>query len=222
MQEHERLSFAFFEVDNAAAWRVERTPRETLQSQCASHSRDPDRERRPVETRSDDADQRYDTEQQDAGSSGRHDARRCSGCFSRIVSTFITAVGHETREFEMFKLLIRLVVNGVSIWAAAQVVDGVTLDTHHVWGVVLVALVFGIVNTLLKPLATLLSLPFIILTLGLFTLVVNAGLFGLTAWMTDALVVDSFGAALWGALIVSIVSWFLGLFLSNDDDGAAE
>lgn len=118
----------------------------------------------------------------------------------------------------MFKLLIRLVINAVAIWAAAEVVTGVTLDTEHVGGVVLVALVFGIVNAILKPIASLLSFPFIVLTLGLFTLVVNAGLFGVTAWLTDALSVTGFWPAVWGALIVSVVSWFLGLFVSDDDE----
>jgi putative membrane protein len=118
----------------------------------------------------------------------------------------------------MFKLLLRLVINAVAIWAAAEIVDGVTLDSERVGAVILVALVFGIVNAILKPLAQLLSLPFIIVTLGLFTLIVNAGLFGLTAWLTDALAVSGFWPALWGALIVSVVSWFLGLFLSDSDD----
>ena len=113
----------------------------------------------------------------------------------------------------MLKLLVRLVINAIAIWAAAEVVDGVTLDMNAPLGVALVALVFGIVNAVLRPIAKVLGFPFIILTLGLFVLVINAGLLALTAWLTDALAVAGFWPALWASLVVSIVSWFLGIFL---------
>lgn len=118
----------------------------------------------------------------------------------------------------MVKLLIRLLINAVAIWAAAEIVSGVTLDMDRIGAVAVVALVFGLVNALLKPIVKLLSFPFIILTLGLFTLVINAALFGVTAWLTDALAVNGFLPALFGSLIVSVVSWLLGLFVSDDDN----
>ncbi|MFP4601088.1 MAG: phage holin family protein [Persicimonas sp.] len=118
----------------------------------------------------------------------------------------------------MLKLIVRLLVNAVAIWAAAELVGGMTLDMGSPVGVVLVALVFGIVNAVLKPIAKVLGFPFIILTLGLFTLVINAGLLALTAWLVDALAISGFWPALWGALVVSIVSWFLGMFVSDSDD----
>lgn len=112
----------------------------------------------------------------------------------------------------MWKLIVRLFANAVALWVAAELVVGVTL-TENLGGIILVALLFGIINALLKPLAVILSFPFIILTLGIFTLIINAGLLGLTAWLTDALDVAGFWPALWGALVVSVVSWFLGTFL---------
>ncbi len=118
----------------------------------------------------------------------------------------------------MLKLLGRLVVNAVAIWAAASLVPGVTLDLSHVGGVVAVALVFGVVNAILKPIAKLLSFPLMLLTLGLFTLVINGALFALTAALTEALEVQGFFGAVVASVIVSIVSWFMGIFLDDDDD----
>jgi len=115
-------------------------------------------------------------------------------------------------------LLIRLVINAAAIYVAAFLVGGVTLDTANWLGVVAVAAVFGIVNAFLKPILKILGLPFILLTLGLFALVINAALFLLTARLTQALTIDGFGAAFWGSLVVSLVSFLLGLFLDKDDD----
>ena len=80
----------------------------------------------------------------------------------------------------------------------------------------IVAFVFGIVNALLKPFVILFSIPFLILTLGLFTFVVNAGMLMVTAGLTDALAVDGIGAALVGSLVVSIVSTVLGGMLKDE------
>lgn len=118
----------------------------------------------------------------------------------------------------MVKLLFRLIINAVAIWAAAYIVEGVTLDMDRLGAVAVVALVFGVVNAVLKPIAKFLSFPAVVLTLGLFTLVINAGLFALTAYVTEALAISGFIPALLGSLIVSFVSWLLGLFLDDDDD----
>ena len=122
----------------------------------------------------------------------------------------------------MIRLLVRLVINAVAIWAAASVVGGVTFDTTQWGGVLLVALVFGIVNALLKPLLTLVGLPLILVTFGLFALVINAALLGITASLTPALTVEGFWPAVGGAVIVSVVSWFLELFLGGREEEGAE
>jgi putative membrane protein len=109
----------------------------------------------------------------------------------------------------MWQFLVRLAINALAIWVAAELFIGIEL-TENPLGIAVVALVFGLVNALLRPIAMFLGFPFIILTLGLFALVINSALFGLTAWLTPALEVDGFWPAFWGALVVSLVSWILG------------
>lgn len=114
-------------------------------------------------------------------------------------------------------LVIRLLINAVAIYAAAYFVNGVNLD--GTWGqIAIVAIIFGVINAIIKPVVKLFSLPFILLTLGLFTLVVNALMLWLTSNFSGALFVDGFGPAFWGAIVISIVSWLLSSFVSDDDD----
>ena len=100
--------------------------------------------------------------------------------------------------------------------AAAYVVTGIEL-TGGTGDVLVVALVFGLVNALLKPLAMLLSLPFLILTLGLFTFVVNAAMLMITAGLMDALTVEGLWAAVLGSVVVSVVSTILGGILKDEE-----
>lgn len=115
------------------------------------------------------------------------------------------------------KLLLRLIINAASIWAAAYLIEGITLDTQNLVGVAIVALVFGFTNAILKPIVKFFSFPFIILTLGLFTLLINAGLLWLTGAFTSALTVQGFMPAILGAVVIGIVSWLLSLFLDDKD-----
>ena len=91
----------------------------------------------------------------------------------------------------MKNFLIRVAVNGVALWVAALVVSGVHLGegdasvTSNVLAIVLVALLFGVINAFIKPIVKLLSLPFVILTLGLFTFIVNAFMLQITEWIAD-------------------------------------
>jgi len=115
----------------------------------------------------------------------------------------------------MRNLIIRLFVNAVALWVAAQLVEGIQLSGDF-WPVIFVAAVFGLLNALIKPVALLLSLPFLILTLGLFTIVVNAGMLLLTAAIVDALDVAGFGPAVLGSLIISLVSLLFSVILPDD------
>ena len=108
----------------------------------------------------------------------------------------------------MRNFVIRLVANAAALWVAARLVGGVSL-TEDVGGILWVALVFGLINALVKPVVMVLSFPVIFLTLGLFVFVVNALLFMLTAGVTDALSVDGFCSALLGSLVVSFVAMVL-------------
>jgi putative membrane protein len=115
----------------------------------------------------------------------------------------------------MRNFVVRLFVNALALWAAAELLAGVELLGGFA-DVLWVALVFGLVNAFLKPIVMLLSFPVVFLTLGLFTLVINAGLLLLTDALTDALTVDGFGAAFLGALVVSVVSLILSAFLKDE------
>ena len=96
----------------------------------------------------------------------------------------------------------------VALWFAAQVISGVTITS--VPTLLIAALVLGLVNALVRPVLTILTLPFTILTLGLFYLVVNGAAFGLAAALVPGFQVAGFGSAILGALLVSLVSWALG------------
>ncbi len=116
--------------------------------------------------------------------------------------------------------LLRVLISGVALWLAEVLLPGISIvgaqTTGGEIGVILaVALVFGIVNAVVKPIVHVLSIPLYILTLGLFTLVVNALMLMLTAWITErtswGLRIDDFGDAFVGALIVSVVSFALSV-----------
>jgi len=115
----------------------------------------------------------------------------------------------------MRNFVVRIFVNALALSAAAWLVPGISLSGGFA-DVLLVALVFGLVNAILKPLVLLLSLPFLLLTLGLFAFVVNAAMLLLTARLTEHLAVSGFGAALLGSLVISVVSAVLGGALKDE------
>ena len=104
------------------------------------------------------------------------------------------------------KILLRLLLVAAAFWLVAELVPGITVRGEAL-DYLVIAVVFALVNLLVKPLVTLLSLPFVLVTLGLFLVVVNAAMLGLTALLTERLSVDGFGAALVGALLLSVVTW---------------
>ncbi|MCT2139970.1 phage holin family protein [Dietzia cinnamea] len=137
-------------------------------------------------------------------------------------------------------LILRLIVNAVALWVATLIVPGITL--HEISGaaasgagdienevnvptitaLLVVAVVFTLVNAVIKPIVQLLSLPLTILTLGLFLLVVNALMLMLTGWITTTFqpfgaeyVVSGFWAAFFGAIVVGLVNWLLGMLIPS-------
>jgi len=114
------------------------------------------------------------------------------------------------------KLLIRLIVNAIALWVAAELVGGIEL-TGQIGGILIVALIFGLINAVIGPILKILSIPFIIVSLGLFILVINALLLWLTAALSSNLSVSGFGSAFLGAIIISLVSWLLSIFLKDDN-----
>ncbi len=103
--------------------------------------------------------------------------------------------------------IIRLLVNAIALVIVAYVLPGVHLASFT--AAVIVALILGIVNAVVRPLLIILTLPVVLLTLGLFTFVINAFTFYLVAHLNLGLTVDGFGSAFVGALVLSIVSFVL-------------
>jgi putative membrane protein len=116
-------------------------------------------------------------------------------------------------------LLIRLIINAVALWLATRFVDGISFDGQIAF-LLVVALVFGAVNTIVKPILMVLTFPFLIVTLGLFLLVLNAAMLWLTGAISDAAElgfhVSSFKSAFIGGLVVSVVSFVLSLMVGSD------
>jgi putative membrane protein len=104
------------------------------------------------------------------------------------------------------RLLARFLVIAAAVWIVAAVVPGVTVR-EGVSSYLVIALVFAVVNVLVKPVLKLLSFPLLLLTLGLFLIAINAAMFGLTALLTDRLEVDGFGPAVIASLVISAVTW---------------
>jgi putative membrane protein len=114
--------------------------------------------------------------------------------------------------------LVRLLINAGALWVATYVVPGIAYQGRWT-SLLVVALVFGVLNASVRPLIKVLTFPLLILTLGLFTLVINALMLWLTGWVSDQLAlgfhVDGFWAAFWGGLVVSIVSLLLSIFVRS-------
>ncbi len=120
----------------------------------------------------------------------------------------------------MSRFIIRWAINAVALYAAIELIPGITAQSTDWRAILGLALIFGLVNALIRPIIKLLTCPLIILTLGLFTLLINtfifylAGQFG--AWFGIGFDVSGFGAAFLGGLVTSIVSIFL-TFLFKDE-----
>ena len=119
--------------------------------------------------------------------------------------------------------MISWIINGLALAAAAFLVPGVTIVGEPAWvTVAAMAIVFGLANALIRPLVKLLTCPLIILTLGLFTLVINALMLWLSSWIAAqfgvGFEVDGLWPAFLGALVISVVSFFLNLILLGDEN----
>jgi putative membrane protein len=123
--------------------------------------------------------------------------------------------------------LIRLIISAVALWITTLLVDGVHVTTDStgkkVLTLLVVALIFGVVNSILRPIIKTVGCALYALTLGLIALIVNGALFLLTSWISAKLSipfhVDNFLSAVLGALIVGIVSWVIGLVIPDKAQG---
>jgi putative membrane protein len=110
--------------------------------------------------------------------------------------------------------VLRLLVSALALWVASSIVPGVEIEGG--WTLAFAAFWLGIVNAVVRPLAVIFTLPLTLLTLGLFLFVVNAAMFGLTAALLEGFRVSGFFAAVFGAIVVSIVSWLASSFIGPD------
>lgn len=118
----------------------------------------------------------------------------------------------------MLRWFAKLCINAVAIYLAAEWVDGIAL-VGSTFEILMVAFVFGVVNTLIKPIITIFTLPAVIFTLGIFLLFINGLMLYITDYFTEALFIADFSSAFWGALIVSLVSWLLsGIVLEKKEE----
>ncbi len=113
----------------------------------------------------------------------------------------------------MAKLILRALIGALGLWLAARLVAGISVDSFTT--LLIAAVVLGIVNAIVRPVVFLLTLPLTILTLGLFLLVINAAMLGLTAMLLDGLRVDGPVAAILGSIVISVVSWIGHLLLGQ-------
>jgi putative membrane protein len=111
----------------------------------------------------------------------------------------------------MAGFILRGLIAALGLWAATEMLDGFTIDSSMT--LVLAGLLLGVVNAIVRPFALVLSLPALLLSLGLFLLVVNAAMLGLVALMLPGFRIDGFWTAVGGALIVSLVSWVGSWFI---------
>lgn len=128
------------------------------------------------------------------------------------------SVTHDGGMIGILRFLLNIVVTAIALYAVTQFVPGVSVTpADDPWAFIWVALVFIVVNAVVGPVLRLLGAPFTILTLGLFALVINAALFLLAGWLSGALGlglrVDGFVPALFGAVVMGVATWVMGLVL---------
>jgi putative membrane protein len=105
----------------------------------------------------------------------------------------------------MVGFLLRAAITALGLWVANELLSGMTFDAPS--KLVLAAVVLGVVNAVVRPLAFILTLPITVVTLGLFLLVLSAGMVGLVAWLVPGFEISGFWTAMGTAIIVSLVSW---------------
>lgn len=116
----------------------------------------------------------------------------------------------------MARALLQIVLNGVAVLIAAYLVPGITY-TGSLLGLLLVGLVVGLVNLVVKPIVTFFSFPLIVVTLGLFYLVINGLMLYVAAWLVPHhLQVSGCGAAVLGGLVVALVNWLVRAFTREE------
>jgi len=115
----------------------------------------------------------------------------------------------------MMRLIIHVLSNALGIWAAARLVPGIHFSGNWKW-LILAGVVLGIINFLVKPIVKIISLPLIWITLGLFTIVINILMLNLAAKIVGALVIDTWTAAFWAVVVISIINYVVSAIIQEN------
>lgn len=114
----------------------------------------------------------------------------------------------------MFGFLLRWSINLLALVSAAIMIQGIRIQSIEMG--ILAAGILGVVNAVIRPLVLILTLPINLLTLGLFTLVINAAMLMIVSELAPGFVIENFTAAFFGALLISVISWLVNMFISGD------
>lgn len=116
----------------------------------------------------------------------------------------------------MLRLIIHILSNALGIWAAARLVPGIFFDGDWKW-LILAGAVLGFVNFFIKPIVKIISLPLIWVTLGLFTIVINVLMLNLAARIVGALVIETWTAAFWAVVVISIINYLTFSLIKEEE-----
>ena len=139
---------------------------------------------------------------------------RYNGAMPEVI--FVGGSSRDTGSTKLVTFIVRWLITAAAVWVAAAMVGGIHLEGWK--STLLVALILGLLNAYLKPLLVIGTLPALLFTLGIFLIFINTALLALTAWIAgkfDAIhfAIDGFWSAFFGAIIISIVSFFISLVI---------
>jgi putative membrane protein len=113
----------------------------------------------------------------------------------------------------MIGFMLRVVTVALGLWLATKLVSGI--EVREGWTLLAAALLLGIINAVVRPIAIILTLPLSILTLGFFLLVINAAMLGLVSWLLDGFEIAGFWSALFGSVVISVTGWLASGFIGS-------
>ena len=116
----------------------------------------------------------------------------------------------------MAYFILRVLIAALGLWLATEWVEGINVTSAST--LILAALLLGVVNAIVKPIVVILTLPFTLITLGFFLLVINAAMLGLVAAFLPGFSISGFWPAFWAAIIVSVVSWIGAVIFTSDGE----
>jgi putative membrane protein len=117
----------------------------------------------------------------------------------------------------MLRFTIQILSNALGIWAAVRLVPGIAFNGNWKW-LILAGAVLGFVNFFIKPIVKIISLPLIWVSLGLFTIVINILMLNLAAKIVGALVIETWTAAFWAVIVISVINYFVSSLISEENN----